>query len=616
MIGWLTRNPVIVQVAAVGLATLALTGIGIGALAVVRDSASSASEHSRAALLAAKAAQSAVDAEALLRRAIPQEIVLTPTNAAPATAPAGVALPPLSTQPAASPTVTANPAPVAPPQPLTPDQALEIDAVLYQAEEHAEELHALVGTEATLELLGATEHARRTLDDYASAASTNGLRVLTLRLRHLRTLSSSLGPQLSAEAEADNQFLTETVEVANWALLGAVVVAGLMIGATTSVVVRKLSQALRASDRERATMGAAVEAARRRNEQFQSLYQVVTEITETLSLRYVVQTAVREARQLARADAADLRLLRQNSLEVMGLSNDGVECDLSAVELGSGLAGRVARRGRSIRLAEQAEAEMVAGERIPGIRSGVVVPLIVGARVVGTLGCWSKRPAAFDEEDVRILEMMASQVATAVVAADAHEATRHEAHHDPLTGLANRRRLNLDLLERLGPAVRDGQPFAVAMVDIDHFKRFNDEFGHRVGDITLQQVAGILKSGLREGDSVYRFGGEEFTLLIAEGDPEAVVRTLDRVRQSVSEAPYIGEDLAPVGPITVSIGVALGPAHSTDPDILMELADRALYEAKSAGRNRVLLHGDGSPVPGQVERLRILRMAGQARVAS
>src|SRR6185436_8293937 len=107
-----------------------------------------------------------------------------------------------------------------------------------------------------------------------------------------------------------------------------------------------------------------------------------------------------------------------------------------------------------------------------GNRSGLIVPLIVGARVVGVLNCWSRQPNAFSEDDQRIMEMMASQVATAVVAADTHEASVEIAHHDPLTNLSNRRQLATDMTNLFPQRLERGQPTCVAMVDIDHFSLF------------------------------------------------------------------------------------------------------------------------------------------------
>lgn len=227
--------------------------------------------------------------------------------------------------------------------------------------------------------------------------------------------------------------------------------------------------------------------------------------------------------------------------------------------------------------------------RLEGYVSGVLVPLIVGARVVGIIICRSRRQDAFGEEDTRILEMMASQVATAVVAADTTETSERRAHQDPLTGLPNRRQLTDDLAGPLADVRLKARPTVVAMLDIDHFKRFNDEFGHRVGDVTLQKVAAVLRHSVRDSDMVYRYGGEEFVLMFLDSGQAEGMALAERVRTAVMAMPLSGDHLEPVGPVTVSIGIALYPNQGADIQELIGLADAAMYEAKEAGRNRVVL---------------------------
>jgi diguanylate cyclase (GGDEF)-like protein len=212
--------------------------------------------------------------------------------------------------------------------------------------------------------------------------------------------------------------------------------------------------------------------------------------------------------------------------------------------------------------------------------------LIVGARVLGTLACWSTEAHNFDADDERILELMAAQVASAVAAADMHETTERKASLDALTGLPNRRQFLNDLPEAQQSLIA-GHQLAAVMIDVDHFKRFNDDFGHRVGDVTLQKVAEVMSGAIREGDQIYRYGGEEFLLLlpgIAEAD---ALRLVERMLRSIAKTPLTGENLEPVGPVTISAGLAVGPEHASDLLELIRLADVALYQSKANGRNRV-----------------------------
>jgi diguanylate cyclase (GGDEF)-like protein len=306
----------------------------------------------------------------------------------------------------------------------------------------------------------------------------------------------------------------------------------------------------------------------------------------------VIKATLRESLKVMNANMIVLRLLKGEELVFAGaLTDEDIEFEtLPPVSLGEGPTGRAARRGRTVHIRENAQ-DLLGPSPDPTkrVESGIVVPLIVGARVVGTIACWSRRFDAFREEDARILEMMASQVATAVIAADTTDVNDHRARHDPLTGLPNRLQLADDINRELGSLVSQGRKAVVAMTDVDHFKSFNDDFGHRVGDVTLQKVASVLRTAVREGDHVYRYGGEEFVLVFVDAGASEAVALADRVRAAVESTPLSGDNLEPVGPVTISIGLSLLPDHAADFPSLIEMADNAMYRAKQMGRNRVVL---------------------------
>ncbi|MEY2524406.1 MAG: hypothetical protein QOJ66_2971 [Ilumatobacteraceae bacterium] len=150
---------------------------------------------------------------------------------------------------------------------------------------------------------------------------------------------------------------------------------------------------------------------------------------------------------------------------------------------------------------------------------------------------------------------------------------------DDLTGVGNRRRLDRDLAME---ASTGDTPVAVIMVDVDHFKRINDEHGHVAGDTALRGVADVLSREVRSGDVVYRYGGEEFCVLLAKTNTTEAGQVAERIRYAVSQMPAAIDE-----PLTVSIGVALGKGeHVTQ---TMVRADEALYKSKEGGRNRVTL---------------------------
>jgi diguanylate cyclase (GGDEF)-like protein len=163
------------------------------------------------------------------------------------------------------------------------------------------------------------------------------------------------------------------------------------------------------------------------------------------------------------------------------------------------------------------------------------------------------------------------------------------AAHDGLTNLVNRRGFDARLKMELSRAVRDGLSMAVIMIDVDHFKRFNDTYGHQVGDECLRQVASVLSTSvLRPADLVARYGGEEFVVILPMVNQAGAVAVANRILEAVlaMAIPHSGND--GVGMVTVSVGVASGvPARGMEEKDLITLADRALYQAKNSGRNRV-----------------------------
>lgn len=165
-----------------------------------------------------------------------------------------------------------------------------------------------------------------------------------------------------------------------------------------------------------------------------------------------------------------------------------------------------------------------------------------------------------------------------------HRRLHADARHDTLTGVGNRLRLTEDLDALCGRVARYGHVYCVALLDVDRFKALNDRAGHRAGDDVLRSIAAALVENIRRGDTLYRYGGEEFLVLLPEQTLDGARLAGERLRQAVEE---LGLEHPAGGTVTASVGVAgLGDASCT-PDELFELADRALYRAKEGGRNRV-----------------------------
>lgn len=162
---------------------------------------------------------------------------------------------------------------------------------------------------------------------------------------------------------------------------------------------------------------------------------------------------------------------------------------------------------------------------------------------------------------------------------------RHLAEKDPLTGLANRRFFNQEALHALEYAHESGKPLSIALLDLDHFKGINDEYGHPIGDEVLNEVVSRSLSCLRRSDLMGRWGGEEFILLLPESALEQACAVAERVRTSIAREPFRTSQATI--PVTISCGIAQY-MNGDDLDSLIRRADRSLYTAKNSGRNRIV----------------------------
>jgi diguanylate cyclase (GGDEF)-like protein len=187
----------------------------------------------------------------------------------------------------------------------------------------------------------------------------------------------------------------------------------------------------------------------------------------------------------------------------------------------------------------------------------------------------------------RLTVALAEHIGLALANLRLREALRNQSIIDPLTGLFNRRYLEQTLERECRRAERAARPLAVMMLDVDHFKRFNDTWGHDGGDAVLKEMSALLRGTFRGEDISCRYGGEEFVVVLADTPLDVASQRAEQLRLQVSELSIRHRD-RPVGCITISLGLAALPEHGVAPDTLLGAADRALYDAKHAGRNRVM----------------------------
>ncbi len=212
------------------------------------------------------------------------------------------------------------------------------------------------------------------------------------------------------------------------------------------------------------------------------------------------------------------------------------------------------------------------------------VPLMAQGAQLGLL-CLLDPEQAYPAR-LGIVSAVVEHLSMALATLSLQDRLRQQSIRDPLSGLYNRRYLEESAQRELTRCGRRGQPLSLLMLDIDHFKQFNDTHGHPGGDALLAEFGQLLQAMTRGEDIACRYGGEEFTLILPEADESAALQRAEAIRAAV-EAMQVMHLGAALSKITVSIGVATFPEHGATPDVLMLLADEALYRAKRAGRNRV-----------------------------
>ncbi len=218
------------------------------------------------------------------------------------------------------------------------------------------------------------------------------------------------------------------------------------------------------------------------------------------------------------------------------------------------------------------------------------VPLLVRGETLGILHLRHATPP--DAEVCRrrrqLADIVARQVSLALTNLTLREQLQQQAIRDPLTGLYNRRYLDATLPRELQHADRHGHAVAVVMLDIDHFKRFNDTYGHDAGDTLLREVGSFLQAHTRGEDIACRYGGEEFMLVLPGASLEATLLRTETIRTDIRVL-TVEHQGQPLAGVTASLGVAVFPGHGTSADILIRTADQALYQAKRTGRDCVVV---------------------------
>jgi diguanylate cyclase (GGDEF)-like protein len=331
-------------------------------------------------------------------------------------------------------------------------------------------------------------------------------------------------------------------------------------------------------------------ALREHSVRLRQILDATREFSESLQLKYVVAAVRQSAAAVGGYEQVIMWLMDDEEKQLVDSDKSTIDASVSVsssapatVEMGRSLAGRAAKSGRIT--VEDPNGQVRFCDSGAGLIRAFAIPLIVGARVVGALEARHARAQVATQEVIEILEMLARHAATAIESARLHEVIEQRSRTDVLTRLFNRRKLDEDLEAECQRCMRYGRPLAFVMLDVDHFKEFNDVHGHPRADIALQQLAGVILGCLRTTDTAYRYGGEEFCVLMRETSAEDAMHFAERARHRIEQRFASGEMLG----VTASFGVAGFSADTPLPGALIEAADAALYKSKQAGRNRVML---------------------------
>jgi len=326
------------------------------------------------------------------------------------------------------------------------------------------------------------------------------------------------------------------------------------------------------------------------------LYDVISSMTTTLDLDDLLKKITQKVGEtlgfkefaILLYDDKDKKLRVRASY---GLPEDefiGMEFDP-----GEGIVGRVLQTGEMILIPDTTADPNYLHWKGKKIEKGsfLSIPIKYKEKIFGVFAFNTPTINGFSRRDLKLLTAIANQAAIVIENVQLYEKTKEFSIRDDLTGLFNRRWFNQKIIEEFKRAERFNHPLSVLMIDIDFFKHYNDNHGHSTGDIALKKVAEILIKNVREVDSVVRFGGEEFVIILPRTSMEEAHMTAEKLRKKIEDAGIPHERTQPDGKFTISIGYTSYPEKARSIEELINQADEALYIAKRTGRNRVVGYG-------------------------
>jgi len=324
-----------------------------------------------------------------------------------------------------------------------------------------------------------------------------------------------------------------------------------------------------------------------------TLYNVSRTLSMSLQLTELFDSAIQVIGESMRVDKYFLMLMDKESDKLVIRASHGMseeELMMGAVAIGDGVCGEIVATGEPQVVHKVEEEDDFCLFPGVGMNAGSYLGVPIRAKdgsILGVLSALKSTADAFRDADVKLFHAVAEHVGIAIENALVFQQTRELMSRDELTNLYNRRYFFERYERESYRAERYDRSLSLLMIDIDHFKNFNDSYGHLRGDRALRKVASTLESHLRRADVVARYGGEEFLILLPETEKKSAAIVGEKLREAVADIDFKDEDGGPPARLTITVGVANMPEDGTDPLGLLDLADKALYFGKAQGRNQV-----------------------------
>ena len=330
-------------------------------------------------------------------------------------------------------------------------------------------------------------------------------------------------------------------------------------------------------------------------------YEFLRGISSTLDSKKVYYSLLEKFSEMMKAERCSLMLLDQESNELALEAALGANPEVSGpirLKLGDSVAGAVLASGAPL-VVRDADTDSRIPNRRPGsykTKSFISYPITLGLRKVGVINLTDRTDGVpYENDDLMMLEMMAPHLALIIDRtewAKKAETFQQMSLTDPLTGLPNRRYLQDRLFEEVERSKRYNTPLSFMIIDVDRFKTYNDIYGHTNADRVLVKTAQLLRGSIRAIDMSARFAGDEFCIVLPETELGDAARIAERLRKTICETEYRTEQGDLMGQVTISTGISSFSSSRQSPLAIVESADRALYQAKTLGRNCVAVYED------------------------